>query len=144
MPRPVVVLTSFKHYHETLSEAMEGRSVAVYQPKWYPPLPKLDVFDIRQDGKWTRPRDFINDNQPLAAYEAALYGMYVERLTPLYDLELPDPVALCCWCPYDRAAKRQLKEHGSFVCHTEVVGTVLKELNFQVLKDEDRARMKVL
>lgn len=155
-----VLLTSFRRWHEdndalvdwwhesTGWNVLKAYSIAVYQPNWYRPLPTLRTFDIRQDSKWTRPRDFIpedHEGEPdpelLQRYHDALVDLYWSRrndralatlFTDTYD------VALCCWCPYDTAAKRQLDTFGSFVCHSWPVETVLKRWGVDVRRDEDR------
>ena len=162
-----IYLTSFKRFHaaeerggllDFQGQRMPGYSIAVYQPKNYPRLPKLDIFDIRNEaGEWTRPRNFIRyDDTPahnealLRRYHDALVGMYQQRFErggfEVEDLEkaLGDDVALCCWCPYDRAAQRQLKDYGSFVCHSTVVRTFLLELGTEVILDADREKMWIL
>lgn len=172
-----VFLTSFKVYHErygqppTWKTSPVGYSIAVYQPGWFPQLPKIDLFDIRDEhGRWTRPRDFINeygepssgteprdpDPELLRRYHDTLLGMYEKRWTSgrFNEDPLPYPsvfasrvdgiernVALCCWCPYDKAAKRQLADYGSFVCHSWPVETFLLELGVPVVRDIDRERM---
>jgi hypothetical protein len=125
---------------------MPAFSIAVYQPHWMPQLPKLDVFDIRDHGKWTRPRDFVDREDPLKAYAEHLWRLYDERHHEISKTlaGLPEEAALCCWCPYDKAAQRQLQQFGSFVCHSEVVGQVLEYHGVSVGKDADRQDMKVL
>jgi hypothetical protein len=152
-----VLLTSFKRYHDDIAypyPTMPGYSIAVYQPSWYEPLPKLDLFDIRRHaGTWTRPRDFITvghdpakaDSTLLRAYHDTLLTMYRDRYAALKYKDLGElaynDVALCCWCPYDKAAKRQLDDYGSFVCHSWVVESFLKELGVKVVRDLDRKDM---
>lgn len=121
-------------------------SVAVYQPKGYS-YPKVEWADIRRDGRWTRPRDFLSSEQPLVAYHDALYALYMERKDEAewWRDAIPWDVALCCWCPYDQAAQRQLKDFGSFVCHTAVLSEfIYRELHVQVWEDGDRRHMAVL
>lgn len=169
----MILLTSFKRYHanDYALAPLPGYSIAVYQPRWFPQLPKLDVFDIRDAaGQWVRPRNFIPDftdydnyteNRPadpvlLQRYHDTLAGMYRERTRAsglalaVGDLELARAVyptsegrdiALCCWCPYDKAAKRQIESYGSFVCHSWPVETVLCELGYDVVRDADRQEM---
>lgn len=127
-----ILLTSFFKVKEATDRGYQPYSVAVYQPKGYA-LPKLDFFDIRgPGGNWTRPRDFAHLPNPLGSYRDALVSLYQSRLGGIIQwyewLEnyADHPVAaLCCWCPYDKAAQRQLKEWGSFVCHTEVIRQIL-------------------
>lgn len=119
-------------------------SCAVYQPKGFN-YPKVDWTDIRREGgHWTRPRDFISAYRPLDAYREALWQLYSSREKQIYDwlYKRSGDIALCCWCPYDRAAQRQLQEHGSFVCHTAVLGLILEHKFHQVVAyDSDREKM---
>ena len=131
-----------------VANSMATYSAAVYQPKGFN-YPKAEWADIRNDeGRWIRPRDFIGEDEPLLQYHHALLNLYYSRrddigawLSPLGNL----PFVLCCWCPYDRAAQRQIAEHGSFVCHTAVIGEHLERHHgVQVFYDDDRRKMKVL
>ena len=140
-----VYLCSFQHSHE-LPPGVTPMSVAVYQPNGYD-YPKVEWADIRRDGHWIRPRDFITEAQPLVAYHDALYALYMERKAEAewWRDAVPWDVALCCWCPYDQAAQRQLKDFGSFVCHTAVLSEfIYRELHVQVWEDGDRRHMAVL
>lgn len=140
-----VLLTSFQRSHNIGHPAC---SVAVYQPEGYA-LPKVEWADIRRGKVWTRPRDFIAEPDPLAAYHQSLLDLYRTREDQIRQWieangRFWTTMALCCWCPYDRAAQRQLGEHGSFVCHSAVVGEILEELGVRVWYDSDRRLMKVL
>ena len=142
-------ITSFKRSVD-LPKTVERLSVAVYQPKGFD-YPKLDFFDIRQNGKWTRPRDFIPEGHDPKMPDDDLLARYFSRLGLIYMTRgaeidkwfdsLDHDVALCCWCPYDQAAQRQLKAYGSFVCHTAVVGYLLQDRGIPLLYDGDREKM---
>jgi hypothetical protein len=151
-----VLLTSFKRYHDDIAypyPTMPGYSIAVYQPSWFDPLPKLYLFDIHdENGQWIRPRNFMpedHDGAPspalLAVYHDTLLDLYRSRYAALRYKDLGElaynDVALCCWCPYDKAAKRQLDDYGSFVCHSWAVESFLKELGVKVVRDLDRKDM---
>jgi hypothetical protein len=147
--RHLILLTSFLKAR-MLPVAIERLSVAVYQPKGFV-YPKLDFFDIRDEaGKWTRPRDFLGENHDaskpdalLLRYRAALIDIYTARLPAIlqWRSSLKGDVALCCWCPYDEAAQRQLKDYGSFVCHTSVIGFMLDDGQIEIKYDVDRQKM---
>ena len=168
-----VYLTSFKRWHQPNPnddiagpDIAIGRaySIAVYQPDWFPQLPKLNLFDIRDENKqWVRPRNFMpafefasgdldtdvgNPNAPnqelLKRYHDTLVGIYEERWHRGDNTDIllrEQDTALCCWCPYDKAAQRQLEDYGSFVCHSWPVETFLKGLGVEVVRDADRGRM---
>lgn len=141
-----VYLTSFLRSH-SLPPGVVPYSAAVYQPKGYD-YAKVVWTDIRrQDGEWIRPRQFIDCDAPLAAYRAALMRLYAERLDDaiVWRDATPHDVALCCWCPHDKAAKRQLEQWGSFVCHTAVLSEFIHDrLGVAVWEDGERRHMAVL
>ena len=136
-----VVLTSFK---KSLDLGFgKPYSAAVYQPKGFN-YPKLDIWDIRDDKEhWTRPRDFVDYEEPLREYRGKLLDLYGERFQAIRNWVdgLDHTAVLCCWCPYDRAAQRQLKVFGTFVCHTAVMYEVLRGFGVDVMLDDDRKKM---
>lgn len=143
----MIYLTSFFRSDE-LPDSVEKWSAAVYQPKGYD-FPKAGWADIREDktGEWIRPRMFEGHPNPRTAYRDWLYQEYMgrkeEAMIWLYGLE--GDAALMCWCPRDKAAQRQLKDWGSFICHTAVIGEFLhKEFDVPVWYDSDRLNMTVL
>lgn len=142
----MIYLTSFDRSVK-LPKTIKKLSAAVYQPYGFK-YPKVDWTDIRdQNGNWIRPRNFLGEPSPLIAYRQALIDLYMSRLPEAQDWawSLEGDVALCCWCPYDKAAQRQLKEHGSFVCHTAVLGEFISNaLQLPVWYDGDRRQMAVL
>lgn len=146
----IVLLSSFKQHDATYLKQGTAYSIAVYQPKWLPQLPVTRVFDIRDaNGSWIRPRDFMPEghdptlpsDELLKRYRDALLGLYVSRRKAigefLHDHE-GHRLTLCCWCPYDKAAQRQLHDYGSFVCHSAVVQAYLEVAGVTVLRDLDR------
>lgn len=141
-----VYLTSFFKSHG-LPDGVVPYSAAVYQPKGYG-YPKVPWTDIRPDGgQWIRPREFLSEANPLDGYRKALLDLYGGRKDEAcaWRDSLAHDVALCCWCPYDRAAQRQLGDFGSFVCHTAVLGEfIYNELGVAVWEDADRRKMAVL
>lgn len=161
----MIQLTSFKRYWEEYragigdfginTKMVPAFSVAVYQPKQFPALPKLDLFDIRENGKWIRPRDFMGEGhdatQPdsflLEQYRLKLVALYAERWAAYlhehrkFPFDINADLTFCCWCPYDRAAQRQLKDYGSFVCHTWPIESFLTTMGIAVVRDKDREQM---
>ena len=138
--RIMVEFTSFKKSIE-LPDRVKRYSEAVYQPKGFN-YPKLDFFDIRKNGWWIRPRLYAEDPNPLMSYRETLMNAYIGRQDDIirWIYDRPDYVALCCWCPYEKAAQRQIREHGNFVCHTEVIGGIIKTLapETHIIWDYDR------
>jgi hypothetical protein len=140
----MILLTSFRN-GEGLVNHMPVWSAAVYQPRGID-FPKAQWADIRdENGVWTRPRNFVDQPRPLVSYKEALWTLYSNREEEIAEWlreNHTDEVAMCCWCPYDRAAQRQLKEWGSFVCHTAVMGLYLENIfEIEVHYDGDRDRM---
>ncbi len=136
-----VLMTSFFKSNKL---EMEKWSVAVYQPKGYR-YPKVDWADIRLDGKWIRPREFLGEPDPAAAYFKFMVEMYRSRIDEaaewLQDYYVHD-VAFCCWCPHDRAARAQLEEFGSFICHTGPLAAFLRDdCGVEVVLDKARELM---
>lgn len=143
---PRVFLTSF-FLSRGLPEEVARYSCAVYQPQGFD-YPKVDWTDIRDDqGNWIRPRNFLSEPNPPAAYRQALMNLYDRRLAQAkyWALDVAAEgrdVALCCWCPYDRAAKRQLEQFGSYICHTAVLSEfIFTRLGLPVWEDGDRRQM---
>jgi hypothetical protein len=112
-------------------------------------FPKANWCDIRdKDGKWIRPREFIKSKNPMAEYRIALtkhYNMRHKKIRKFFEgIDDEENVALLCWCPYERAAQRQLRQFGSYICHLSVIGRVLDDMGYSVWLDSDRLRMAVL
>lgn len=142
--RPSIYLTSFFKEKELPSD-IRRYSAAVFQPKGYN-FPKASWTDIRDSaGQWTRPRNFLGGRNPAESYRAALLGIYNGRVDEarewLASVESRS-AALLCWCPYDKAAQRQIEEWGSFICHTAVLGEFLRtEFGVPVWYDADRLQL---
>lgn len=140
-----VYFTSFKK-SIYLPDHVIPYSAAVYQPKGFK-YEKINWTDIRRGKDWTRPRDFLGEENPLSAYRKSLMDLYESRLEEaiIWRDSLTSDVALCCWCPYDKAAQRQIEIFGSFVCHTAVLNEfVTKHLWLPTWEDSDRRSMAVL
>lgn len=141
---PTIYLTSFFREKELPSD-VRRYSAAVFQPKGYQ-FEKANWTDIRDSaGRWTRPRNFLGERKPAESYRRALLGIYQGRVDEaqrwLGSLQSRD-AALLCWCPYDKAAKRQIEEWGSFICHTAVLGEFLRTtFGVPVWYDADRLQL---
>lgn len=140
----MIYLTSFFKAKE-LPDDVTRYSAAVYQPAGYR-FPKAEWTDIRDsDGEWIRPRNFLTSAEPHQAYRERLLRLYHSRISEAQrwlETQGFQSASLHCWCPYDKAAQRQLKEWGSFICHTAVIGEFLStELKVPVWYDADRLRL---
>ena len=142
----MIYLTSFRK-SEDLPDDIEKWSAAVYQPKSFD-YPKAKCFDIRdRSGRWIRPREFVGEKHPLVMYRKALLKLYKSRSELILQWlgRTKSYVALCCWCPYEKAAQRQIEEWGSYVCHLSVVGEYLADNTEEYIwYDSDRLKMAVL
>ena len=88
------------------------------------------------------PRNFLDTADPAKAYWNAMLAHYDTRLDAASEwaADAPDRVALHCWCPFDRAAKRQMEQFGSFICHTGPLGEwIVTRLGVAVGYDEARS-----
>ena len=114
-------------------------SAAVYQPKNCN-FPKAKWADIRwPGGTWIRPREFVEWDHPLNGYFGNLLALYLSRTDEIMKwLHKHPKAALLCWCPYEKAAQRQIRQHGTFVCHLGVVEAYLRQQGMQVKVDDDR------
>lgn len=165
----MIYLTSFKRYFEDRNLADSGY-YTTFDPRatpsrcTSPPGTRssrswtCSTFGTRMIDGW-EPRDFVpggdwsphrrEDPDLLRRYHDTLLGMYRERWDVVQEYAantgqpaLPESdIALCCWCPYDKAAQRQLEDYGSFVCHSWPVETFLRKLGVDVHRDVDRQRM---
>ncbi len=141
-----ILMTSFTRSHGM--PHVPKFSCAMYAPQGYD-YPRISWTLIgREDGSdWIRPRNFIGLADPLTAYKAALWARYDERekVARIWcDMMAGNAaIAFCCWCPHDRAAQRQMGEHGSYICHTDVLGQWIEErLGVRVWYDDERRLMK--
>lgn len=147
-------LSSFQRWHRRVDPVPElVYSIAVYQPEWYPEVEVAKCFNILDDrGRWIRPRNFIpdgHDGRPdrdlMNRYFRALLLNYESRAEEIQrwvqDHRHSQSVYLLCWCPHDRAAKRQISQYGSFVCHSAAVGYYLRQQGCDVVYDNDRRKM---
>jgi len=137
-----VLMTSF--FESTKLGDFDLYSAAVYQPRGFS-YPKIGWTDIREpSGEWIRPRRFVDMPDPALMYWNAMLHHYEARLDEARNWASRNEglVVMCCWCPSDRAAKRQLAEHGSFICHTGPLGAFIQDrLGVPVFYDNDRQRM---
>lgn len=141
--KKTISTASFKHSVDTIFASSRKFSVAVYQPAGFN-YPKLDWADIRDSsGQWIMPRNFKQFNKPLEHYVRALWHHYQRRSADIYAWTkvAKSGDVLCCWCPYETAAQRQIRQFGSFVCHTSVIALLLEhDFRMNVVLDEDRTK----
>lgn len=141
------ILLNMKVYLTSFVKSVEYNcpkySVARRQPKGfnYPELKFL--APISSTGEILRLSTFPND--PVANYAIALKEAYKYRWDVIKSwlCSLSEDIALCCWCPYSKSTQRQLKEYGVFVCHTGLVGQMIRKWrpDIEVVLDSDREKL---
>ena len=115
----------------------ERFSVARFQPEGfdYPALEFLSAVDKNGD------KLLLGD--PLE-FEDRLKEGFKARWNEidewLKSLSNDRHIALACWCPYSKQSQKQLKEHGSFYCHTGLIGKLIKQHRpeIEIILDDDR------
>lgn len=133
-----VVLTSFK-----MSKKFSGEkfSISRFQPKGFsfPELKFLAAID--KEGRRMALRNYID---PVAGYAQALRDAFKCRwgaIKKWLDSLTPDvDIVLCCWCPYSDATAEQMKEFGTFACHSGLIGLMIAKHrpDIQIVLDRDR------
>ena len=137
-----LILTSFKESKRILDILPESEiySVSRYQPSkyHYETLEFLGAYD--KDKQKLSLRELGIDG-----YKRKLYAYYVSRWDEIYQwmfyLHNDKHVILCCWCPYSTSTKNQVKEYGTFVCHTGLIGKMVewfRKGDIDILMDNDR------
>ena len=121
----MITLTSFVEAREL--EVDERWSGARWAPSTARNWPIAEwAQPMRADGTAIKLRDF--GKEPLPKYREYVLGLYRERWVSIREwLRRVDglEIALACWCPFTKIARRQLEEWGTFHCHLGVVGEVL-------------------
>ena len=136
-----VVLSSFAQIRP-LKQAMRQsnvavRSVASYAPRDFDPRLSIPEFaPLNPDGSRFRIRDHGTPDDFYMAMHMRLQETGADGLVKLLELQQAgyNGVILCCWCPGTTTARKQLREHKSFVCHTEPLGFWLQGRGLQVLE----------
>ena len=142
-----VLLTSFQQSRQDQGQDPYLRfSISRWQPAGfaYPELSFLAPWDAA--GRPIRLRDFAGS---LSGYHDALWQRLVEQRDKVEEfldyLSEYSQFALCCWCPYSRPAQRQIKQFGTFVCHSMVVKPFLEQYpGVSVQLDDDRRTRAVI
>ena len=118
----------------TLTSFQDGRtqtpfkvSAARWAPSFATDWPTAEwAQPQRADGTAIKLRDFGVD--PIPAYTEYMMQLYRDRWPAIkawLDEYSDTDMALCCWCPMTKVAKRQIEQFGTFHCHLWVVSRVL-------------------
>lgn len=122
-----VLLTSFLNARKF--DTNNKFSVARSKPTWckYFDLPFLAPF--RPSGNPILLRNFF-EGDPVECYANALREAYVHRWDVierwLNDLKQGEFIVLCCWCPHSKSTKKQMADYSTFVCHTTLIGKMIR------------------
>ncbi|MCK5021579.1 MAG: hypothetical protein KAS32_31515, partial [Candidatus Peribacteraceae bacterium] len=115
-------------------------SVSRMQPSGftYEDLPFLAARDI--SGRKLSLKESGTDG-----YKQMLYDFYDSvmdtEIKPWVESLNPSNIdVLCCWCPFSESTRNQIKEHGTFVCHTGLIGKMVHEMRpeIEIYMDMDR------
>ncbi len=142
-----VIITSFKVSDKILKSFpdMELYSVSRWQPKgyFYDVLEFLGAYD--KHGKRLRLRGRSEDVNPIGEYKKE----WLEYITKNWEnvdkwlkgLDNDVDIMLCCWCPYSKATKNQMRIYNTFVCHTGLIGRLINKYrpDIQLWLDHDHA-----
>jgi len=141
----MIILTSFENSKKLLKkQVFENVNVNTYsvsrkQPTGfsYIDLPFFAARDIH--GNKLR---LINGIEEYRRKLLEFYDtVYQSHIVPwVLDLRPGDIDIICCWCPYSESTKRQIRQYGSFVCHTGIIGSIVNDVNpeIEVYMDLDR------
>lgn len=134
----MLVLTSFKKAKNYNGQKF---SIARFQPSGFAFAELSFLAATDKDGNKLLLRDF---RSPMEGYEKALFEGYATRWdkikTWLDSLQEDKTVVLCCWCPYSESTKNQIREFGTFCCHSGLIGKLVNRYrpDISVVLDSDR------
>ena len=142
----MIFLSSFVRAIKYFEHGVPVFSVARWQPRSraearpWPELSFLAATDAY--GRPLRLRNY--PDAPIAGYCAAYGEALAARWAAVrqwLDGLSPDAHAvLACWCPHSSVGRRQVAEHGTFFCHTMLIGEVIRTAKPDVLVHPDRDR----
>ena len=135
-----VILTSFHR-----SKRMEGEkfSICRFQPAGFN-FPELRFFSAEDaSGNRLRIRDIASSQEFAVQYRQALASRWVQVRDWLADLQSSHgrTILLLCWCPYSEDTRSAVKNGGTFLCHSGLIGKLINKHcpDVRLLLDEDRA-----
>lgn len=137
----MVILTSFK---QSVKYPGEKYSIARIQPKGFNYKELKFLAAIDEKGKKLQMENIQDDT--LNVYKEALRRGLKKRWhlvnAWLNSLSHDKDIVLCCWCPYSESSSKQMKEYGTFACHSGLIGQMIRKNrpDIQVVLDEDRQK----
>ncbi len=141
-----IILTSFKESKRIMDILSTNHIYSV--SRWQPYQYTYDVLDFfgayNIDGDRLRLKD-----SSISEYKHELYKYYVHRRKDinewLISLDQKQHIILCCWCPYSKNTQKHIKEKGSFICHTGLIGKIIQKFrpDIEIILDNDRHKWLV-
>ena len=136
-----VLLTSFNISIkiEKMFPNIEMFSVSRWRPKGFNNYKTLENL-----GAYDKHGQKLTLNNGIDTYKKELFKAYVKNWKWiekwLTELSNDNIIGLCCWCPYSKSTKLQIKTYGSFVCHTGLIGKMINKYrpDIEILLDMDR------
>jgi len=146
-----VIFTSFKR---SLSYPGEKFSIACYQPTGFNYQELICLAPMDPEGRAIRTRRFFKKENgvfdPISYYlsiheyrEAILQGFHSreeEIKFWMQSLSTRRIATLVCWCPHSASSKAQLRDLGSFACHSGIIAEIIMHYrpDIPVFLDDDR------
>lgn len=134
-----IILTSFQRLGENpeVVARTPRYSSARWQPKGWS-LPEVDWMKPAEDGRPIYLR-YFSSPEKYFEYMYTFYNAQRDEIQAWLDAHQDeDLIFLACWCPYSRTSKKQIEQHGTFVCHLEPIRAILEEEGVNVRLDQDR------
>jgi hypothetical protein len=144
-----ILLSSFKKSKEVIKKIPDSCHYSV--SRWQPSGFSYNILDFL--GAYYKNGNGLllqNRTNPLQSYQHDLFKYYVSRWEEivlwLTTIQNSDKlIVLNCWCPYSKATKNQIKNFGSFACHTGLIGKIINSYfpDIELYLDKDRHQMLV-
>lgn len=148
----MVVFTSFQKAHRYPGEKF---SIAMFQPAGFnfpeltffmPVSDELESIRTKSYLKSLNPHDFYEDLEMFGTEITRAFGSRIDEIIHFSStLSASKDIALCCWCPYSKSTKEQVKALGVFACHSGLASKFLATLrpDIEMRLDFDRSERLV-
>jgi len=139
-----VILSSFKKSKKILNlfDNIKPYSVSRFNPSGYPyeRLEFLSAYDVNGNRlrlKGSSPEQYRHEWLKYIVKNKEIVFNWLDNLDNNVH------ILLCCWCPYSQSIKKQIKNYGSFVCHTGLIGNLINKYrpDIELILDKDRVFM---
>lgn len=123
-----VIISSFKESDKILKPFpdIECFSVSRWQPKGYvyPTFEFLGAYDKNGSRLYLRNSSLERYKHQWKEYIASNWAWVEDWLN---SLDNEKDIMLCCWCPHSKSTQNQMKQFGTFVCHTGLIGRLINK-----------------